>query len=119
MQKNTWLFSNYKKARKYSHKTITYKVKFIDSFRFMSSSLSCLVDNLAEGLHDDKCTDSEHYLEYKSTKDELIMFNGLKYCKNHKKHFNKNLIKKFAKTYECFNGDINNYFLVLIKGVYL
>ena len=30
---------------------ITYKIKFIDSYRFMSSSLSKLVDNLSEGLH--------------------------------------------------------------------
>ena len=29
-------------------KTITYKLKFIDSFRFMSTSLSSLVDNLSE-----------------------------------------------------------------------
>ena len=29
-------------------KTITYKLKFIDSFRFMSNSLSSLVDNLPE-----------------------------------------------------------------------
>ena len=29
---------------------ITYKIKFIDSYRFMSSSLSKLVDNLSEGI---------------------------------------------------------------------
>ena len=29
---------------------ITYKINFIDSFRFMSSSLSSLVDSLSEGL---------------------------------------------------------------------
>ena len=29
-------------------KTITYKLKFIDSFRFMPTSLSNLVDNLSE-----------------------------------------------------------------------
>ena len=29
-------------------KIITYKVKFIDNFRFMSTSLSSLVDNLSE-----------------------------------------------------------------------
>ena len=31
-----------------SGETITYKIKFIDSFRFMSSNLSNLVDNLSE-----------------------------------------------------------------------
>ena len=29
-------------------KTITYKLKFIDSFKFLASSLSSLVDNLSE-----------------------------------------------------------------------
>ena len=29
-------------------KTITYKLKFVDSFRFMSASLSSLFDNLSE-----------------------------------------------------------------------
>ena len=31
--------------------TISYKIKFIDSAKFMASSLSNLVDNLAEGIH--------------------------------------------------------------------
>ena len=59
-------------------KTITYKIKYIDSFRFMSSSLSNLVDNLSEGLHNDKCADYKSYLEYISTKDELSIFRCLK-----------------------------------------
>ena len=31
--------------------TISYKIKFIDSVIFMATSLSNLVDNLAEGIH--------------------------------------------------------------------
>ena len=34
-------------------KTITYKLKCIDSFRFMSTSLSKLVDNLLEIYNED------------------------------------------------------------------
>ena len=43
---------------------ITYKIKFIDSYRFMSSSLSKLVDNLSEGIHNNKCSDFESNLDY-------------------------------------------------------
>ena len=72
----------------------------------MSSSLSSLADNLAEELHDNKCTDYESFLEYISTKDELLIFNCLKCSKHHKEHFNKYLIKRFTNTYEFFDGDI-------------
>ena len=43
---------------------ITYKIKFVDSYRFMSSSLSKLVDNLSEGIHNNKCSDCESNLDY-------------------------------------------------------
>ena len=55
-------------------KTITYKIKFIDSFRFMSSRLSSLADNLAEGHHNNKSTDCKSCLEYMSTKGDELMF---------------------------------------------
>ena len=35
--------------------TISYKLKFIDSARFMATSLSSLVDKLKEGIHKVKC----------------------------------------------------------------
>ena len=41
--------------------TISYKIKFIDSARFMASSLSNLVDNLAEGIHKIKCKDCKFF----------------------------------------------------------
>ena len=43
---------------------ITYKIKFIDSYRFMSSSLSKLVDNLSEGIHNNKCVGCNSCLDY-------------------------------------------------------
>ena len=59
---------------------ISYKIKFIDSFRFMSSSLSSLVDNLSEGDHSVQCTDCKSYLYYMTTKDEQLVFRSFE-CK--------------------------------------
>ena len=36
-------------------KKISYKIRFADSYRFMSTSLSKLVNNVSEGLHNDRC----------------------------------------------------------------
>ena len=38
-------------------KIVSYKVKFIDSGRFIANSLSNLVNNLAELIHKVKCND--------------------------------------------------------------
>ena len=52
---------------------INYKMKFIDSCRFMSSSLSKLVDNLSEGIHNNKCFDCKSNLDYvRITKNKKI-----------------------------------------------
>ena len=53
---------------------ITYKMKFIDSFRFMATSLSKLVDNLAEDIHGDKCVDCASDLSYMKVMDETLIF---------------------------------------------
>ena len=54
--------------------TIFYKIKSINSARFMASSLSDLVNNLAEGIHEFKCKDYDYFLEHESAKDDLVWY---------------------------------------------
>ena len=49
---------------------ITYKIKFIDSYRFKSMPLSKLIDNLSEGIHNNTCADCKSRLDYIKTKNE-------------------------------------------------
>ena len=83
-------------------KSIAYKIKFTDSFRFMSSSLSSLADNLPEGLHSDKCTNCKSCLDYMITEDDQLIFRCLECKNNYKKDFNNELIKRFANIYEFY-----------------
>ena len=99
-------------------KSITYEIKFIDSFRFMSSSLSNLVDSLSEGLHTDKCLDCKSYLDYVITKYDQLIFRCFECKKNYNKDFNKELINRFSSTHKFCKGDINKFILLLRKGVY-
>ena len=46
--------------------TISYKIKIIDSTRFMASSASNLADNFAKGIHKIECKDCDCFLEYES-----------------------------------------------------
>ena len=64
---------------------ITYKIKLIDSFRLMATSLSKLVDNLTEGIHNDKCNKCESNLCFVNAMNETYHSNALIVKKNIKK----------------------------------
>ena len=97
---------------------ITYKIKFIDSYRFMSMSLSKLIDNLSDGLHNDKCSNCKSCLDYINTRNEKLIFKCFNCKQNYQKDFNKELIKRLASTYEFCNKILNKFVLLLRKGVY-
>ena len=83
------------KSGKKATKSISYILQFIDSARYMASSLSNLVNNLAKGIHKIKCKcgydnkkckicgikykDCECCLEYTRAKNDLIEYQCL-YC---------------------------------------
>ena len=96
---------------------ITYKIKFIDSYRFMPSSLSKLVDNLLEGIHNNKCVDCNSCLDYIKIKKEKLLLKCFNCNTYYKKKFNKDLIKKFRNTYSFCDNNINKFVLLLRKGV--
>ena len=98
---------------------ITYKKKFIDSYRFMSSLLSKLAANLSEGIHNNKCLDCNSCLDYlRITKNEKLLLKCFNCDIYYKKKFNKDLIKKFKNTCSFCNSDLNKLILLLRKGVY-
>ena len=74
---------------------IIYRLKFIDSYRFIGYSLSILVDNISE-------------INTKEHENSFI----------DKKQLYNPLIETFYNTYQLSNKDINKFALLLKKGVY-
>ena len=97
---------------------LTYRIKFVDSFRFMAKSLSKLVDNLTEGIHNDKCIKCKSNLCYMKVIDKKLIFRCFDCKKNYRKEINNELIERFASTYKFCNNDINKFIMLLRKGVY-
>ena len=97
---------------------IPYRLKLIDSYRFMAASLSELVNNLSNGLHSKKCTDCGLNLEYMIAKDDILIFRCFRCKRNCEIDFAKELNNKFSSLYYFCKGDINKFILLLRKGVY-
>ena len=112
--KNILLFQYRLKKKMIIIKKITYKLKFIDSYRFMSTSLSNLVDNLS-GVYNKEC---KRCMERKKIRlnCEFIGFkNGrLNYkCKECKVSYTKlanEPIQNFPTLYKFCDGDLNKFF---------
>ena len=98
--------------------TISFKIKFIDSARFMASSLSNLVDNLAERIDKIKCKDCDYFLEYESVKDNLIKYIFLSCNKNYSNKLDEKLKNRFKNTFKFSDNDISKLMLFLRKSVY-
>ena len=93
-----------------------YKLKFIDSFRFMQTSLSNFVDNLF-GIYSKECKGCKSVCNFIGFKNNELNYK----CKECNKRLSKSingLIKKFPIIYQFCKGDINKFVLLLRKGVY-
>ena len=82
-------------------KTIAYKLRFVDSFRFMSTSLSELVDNMFGNFNSIEC---KSCTENNRTEQCRKLIEGL--------------IKKLPSIHQFCNGNLNKFVLLLRKGVY-
>ena len=102
-------------------KKITYKLKFIDSYRFMSTSLSNLVDNLS-GIHDKeykKCMERKKITlncEFIGFKNDRFNYKS-KECKNSYTKLTNESIRNLPTLYKFCNGDLDKFFLLLRKGI--
>ena len=87
-----------------------------------------IVDNLSEGIHNNKCLDCNSCLDYvRITKNEKLLLKCFNCNNYYKKKFNKDLIKKLKNMYSFCNSSttgsssserINKFILLLRKGVY-
>ena len=82
--------------------TFSYKIKFIESARFTTSSLSNLIENLKEGNQKIKCKDFDFFLEYESVKENSIKCKCLSCNKDCSNKIDEDLKSSIKKTFYLF-----------------
>ena len=82
----------------------------------MTTSLSNLVDNLTEGIRKTKCNDCDCFLE--SVKGNSIKYKWFIFNKNYSNKIDEEFKKSIKNTFKFSNSDINEFILLLRKGVY-
>ena len=109
--------------KKENDKKITYKLKFIDSYRFISISTSSnVVDNLSE-VYDKECKKCMERKKIRLNCEFIAFKNGrfnykCKKCKTSYTKLANESIKNFPILYNFSDGDLNKFFLLLRKGIY-
>ena len=84
----------------------------------MATSLSKLVDNLRENIHNNKCDKCKSNLCFVRAMNETLLLKCIDCEKEYEKGFNKELLERFSNTYEFCGNDLNKFLILLRKGVY-
>ena len=86
------------------------KIKSVERWRFMASSLKKLVNSLAEGIYKIKSKDRTCFLEYKRVNENWIKYKFLSCNKNHSNKNDEKFIKRFKNTFKFLIAILINLF---------
>ena len=81
----------------------------------MATSLSKLVDNLTDNIHNDKCIKCKSNLCFVRAINEKLIFKCIDCEKEYEKEFNKEVIERFANTYKFCDNDLDKFIMLLRK----
>ena len=118
MWKNILLFLYQLRKTVIMIKTIASKLRFIDSFRFMLTSLSELVDNVSGIVSSIECKSCIEKIKINSEccfvglKNNRLIYK-CKECKEEWKRPINELIENFPGVYQFCNNDLNKFVLLL------